>query len=375
VVKTQAVAGAENHLFKLLPGLAGRGWDVHLLSVLDRSQGLVAGHYSAALARLQASGVHVHWCSVLSKVDPTGGLQLARSMRAIRPDLAHTHLPYADLFGSLGARLARVPKVLSSRHHDYSMTAAEVGRYRRYYRFVNPLQHRVIAISHRIAQLCQVEERRAPESIDTVWYGCEEQLVDKAAARASLRGELGLPGDAPLLGTVGRLIALKGQQFALRAFADIASHVPEAAWLFVGTGPNRDALEHLAASLGVGARVRFLEHRTDVPQVMAALDVLVHPTTAEGFGLVLLEAMVQGTAIVATRVGSLPEIIVDGETGVLVPSRDSAALAQAVLGLLLDRGRLVGMGQAGRERYERCFKLDRMVDETIRVYRRVIDEP
>jgi glycosyltransferase involved in cell wall biosynthesis len=299
---------------------------------------------------------------------------LARALRAIRPDLVHTHLPYADLFGSLGARIARVPKVLSSRHHDYSMSPAEVGRYRRYYRFVNPLQDRVIAISHRIAHLCRVEERRDPASVDTVWYGCEDQIVDRAGARVALREELGLPLDAPVVGTVGRLIALKGQEFALQAFADIAARVPSAVWLLVGTGPDREPLERLAQSLGVGGRVRFLGHREDVPRIMAALDVLVHPTTAEGFGLVLLEAMVQGTPIVATRVGSLPEIIVDGGTGLLVPLRDPPALAQAVLTLLLDRDQLARLGQGGRERYEGCFRLERMIGETLDVYQRVIGE-
>jgi glycosyltransferase involved in cell wall biosynthesis len=374
VVKTQAVAGAENHLLKLLPGIAGRGWDVHLLNVCDRSQGAMTPAYGAALERLEASGVRVSRLGVGGKADPRGSLHLARALKAIGPDLVHTHLAYADLFGSIGARLARVPRVLSSRHHDYSTSPSETRRFRRYYRVVNPLQDRVIAISGRIAQLCRDEEHRDPGSIDTVWYGCEDQAVDRAEAREALRRELGLASDALLVGTIGRLIALKGQEFALRAFAGIAPRVPRATWLFAGSGPERDALERLAKSSGLGERVRFLGHREDVPRIMAALDVLVHPTTAEGFGLVLLEGMVQATPIVATRVGSLPEIVIDGETGLLVPPRDPTALGAALLALLEDRARLAAVGRAGRERYERCFRLERMIGETIDIYRRVLGD-
>jgi glycosyltransferase involved in cell wall biosynthesis len=371
IVKTQGIAGAENHLFKLLPALAVGGWGVHLVTICDRSKGKPTPGYEAALQRLRSQGVRVEQLMVRNKYDPAGSLRVARTLKTIRPDLVHTHLAYADLFGSFGARMAGRVTIVSSRHRDYSRSPAEIAHFRRYYRLANPLQDAVIAASHRIAELCRTEERRDPRTIHTVWYGCEDQAVGRQDARAHVRAELGLAPDTPLLGTVGRLIPLKGHTYALRAFATIAQHIPDAVWLVVGTGPEREGLETLARSLGVGAQVRFVGHRDDVPTIMAALDLLVHPTTAEGFGLVLLEAMVQGAPVVATRVGSLPEIVVDGESGLLVPPRDPQALTDAIHPLLLDRARRESLGRQGRARYEECFRLERMVQETLRVYQQV----
>jgi glycosyltransferase involved in cell wall biosynthesis len=373
LVKTQAIAGAENHLFKLLPALVRNGWDVHLINIYDRAKGEGAtAAYDVALERIRPQGVRIERVEVANKFDPLGSLRLARVIRRIRPSVVHTHLPYADLFGSIGARMAGVRIVLSSRHRDYSMSPQETRRFRRYYRFVNPLQDAVIAISHRIAALCRNEEHRDPRTIHTVWYGCEEQVVSRQEARAALRNELGVPAGALLLGTVGRLIPLKGHQYAIDALAMLRDVMPtDAVWVVVGAGPECQALQERAVALGIGDRVKFIGQRDDVPRIVAALDVLVHPTTAEGFGLVLLEAMIQSTPIVATEVGALPEIIIHGQSGVLVPPRNPSALADAIRRMLSDRGERERFGRAGRERYESCFRLERMVGETLDVYRRV----
>ncbi len=367
VIKTQAIAGAENHLFKLLPGVATGGWDVHFVTVFDRSGPPLSAEYERALRQLSDSGVEIAHLDVAGKADPSGTLKVADVLRRLRPDLVHTHLPYADLFGSMGARIARVSRVLSSRHHDYSMSADEVQKYRRYYRIVNPLQDAVLAISQRIAELCRVEERRDPGTIHTVWYGCEDQAVDRHAAREAICRELRLEPAARLVGTIGRLIPLKGHRYALEAFAGLRESCPDAVWLVVGDGPDRAGLEELAQA-ALGDRVRFLGQRADIPVLMAAFDLLVHPTTAEGFGLVLLEAMTQSTPIVATRVGALPEIVVDGITGMLVPPRNSAALAVAIRSALNASQHLREMGTAGRRRYEQLFTRERMIRETLDVY-------
>lgn len=374
LVKTQAIAGAENHLLKLLPALVSGGCDVHLIAIYDRSLGTASAQFETALQQLAARGVKLRRIAVASKWDPAGVISTARALRAIRPNLVHTHLPYADLFGSLGARIARSGRVLSSRHHDYSTSAAEIRKYRRYYRLVNPLQDAVIAISHRIAELCRTVEGRNSRTIHTVWYGCEEQAVDASRARVEIRAELGLAPGTPLLGTVGRLIDLKGHRYALEAFAQVRRSHPNVVWAIAGTGPEQQALEELAGSLGVGSSVRFLGQRSDVARLMASLDVMVHPTTAEGFGLVLLEAMIQSTPVVATRVGALAEIVVEGETGLLVPARDSAALGSAISTLLADSEGAAAMGRAGRKRYEDHFRLQQMIDGTFEVYRHVLGE-
>jgi glycosyltransferase involved in cell wall biosynthesis len=372
LVKTQAVAGAENHLFKLLPGLAASGCHVDLIVIRDRSKGAPTAAFEAALRQTALRGVSVHRLSVASKFDPAGTIAIARLLRRLRPQIVHTHLPYADLFGALGARLARGSLVVSSRHRDYSSSAAVARRFRWHYRLANPWHDVVIAISGRIAELCRTQEGREASTIRMVWYGCEEQAVDRREARAAINAELTLQGHELLLGTVGRLIPLKGHASAVDALATVVRVRPDTVWMIAGSGPEHQRLEAKVRALGLERHVRFLGDREDVARIMAAIDLLVHPTTAEGFGLVVLEAMVQGTPVVASRVGALPELVIDGETGLLVESSNAQALAEGILALGQDADRRHRLGRAARRRYEEHFRLERMVDETLQVYRSVM---
>jgi glycosyltransferase involved in cell wall biosynthesis len=373
VVKTQAIAGAENHLLKLLPGLAEGGWDVKFITIFDRSGPSVSPEYERAVRHLADSGVEVARLDVAGKADPSGSLKIADLLRGVRPDLVHTHLPYADLFGSTGARLAGIRRVVSSRHHDYSTSPADRRKYRRYYRIVNPLQDAVIAISRRIADLCRFDERRDPQTVHTVWYGCEDQAVDRSEASEIIRRELRLGPSVRVMGTIARLIPWKGHRYAIEALAGLRASGQDVVWLVIGEGPERPALEAHARAMRISDSVRFLGHRNDIPTIMASLDLLVHPTSGEGFGLVLLEAMTQATPIVATRVGALPEIVEDGVTGVLVPPRDAPALSASIERMLGDSAILRSMGDAGRQRFERLFTINRMVTETLEVYEKLLD--
>ena len=172
-------------------------------------------------------------------------------------------------------------------------------------------------------------------------------MVDRKQARAALRGELQLPPDALLVGMVCRLIEQKGVVYGLRAFARIAPQFPSAHLVIAGDGPRRAALESEAKTLGVADRVHFLGWRDDAPPVLAALDVLLMPSLWEGFGLVMLEAMAQTVPIIGSAVSAIPEVMVDGETGRLVPPRDVGALAQALGELLDDEAAAAAHGAAG----------------------------
>jgi glycosyltransferase involved in cell wall biosynthesis len=372
VVKSQNVAGAENHLFMLLRALAADGWDVHLLSLADRRHGPMGEAYRAGLDAARAAGVGVHLDEVAHKLDARAVGRIARHVRRVAPDLVHTHMPYADLFGSVAARLAGVRAVIGSRHHDCAFSRAEWLRFRAWYALVRPFQRAVIAISGRVAEQCREMEGWAGRDVHPVLYGCEDHAVDRAAARAALLAELGLPDDALLLGTVARLIPWKGHRHAVAAMARLAGPLPRARWLFAGDGPERAALERQVAVAGLAERVRFLGYRRDVAALMAAFDVLVHPTLGEGFGLIQLEAMLQGTPIVATRTGAIPEVVDDGRTGVLVPPGDPAALADALARLAADPELRRRLGVEGRRRYEREFTVERMARETGEVYARVL---
>lgn len=179
--------------------------------------------------------------------------------------------------------------------------------------------------------------------------------------RADVRRELGMAPDVPLTAIIARLDPVKGQEDTLRAFARIAPARPDARLLVVGSEspwhPSYGGmLQTLAEELGIGARVQFLGHRADVPRLLAALDVFMHPSRSEPFGLATAEACAAGLPIIAYAEGGTGEIVTDGETGLLAPAGDVEALAERLAALLDDPARARQMGQAGRRRMETKFQ-------------------
>ncbi len=366
IVGSQAVAGAENHLFTLLPGLAESGCAVRLLN-LERP-GDVQPLYLERLAEIERRGVEVIRARIGHRFDPRGAWRVAREVRQWRPTIVHTHMIVADLLGSYGAWLAGAPLRIASRHRDYGFSDLERGKFRRYYRVAGRAIHAHIAISEQVQRLILQEERLAPSAVFHVPYGIDDQRVGKEAATARIRAEWQVPAGVPLLGTVARLIDWKGHRYALDAARRLADEGVDFRWAFVGDGPLRADLNAEIAASGLAARVFITGFRSDIPDIMAGLDVLVHPTTGEGFGLITLEAMVQSTPLVVSRTGAMPEIVEEGISGWFFPNRDGAALASTLRVALASEAGRRAVGEAGRRRFETHFTARRMVDRTLDAY-------
>ncbi len=361
--KMTGAAGSEGHLLALLPGLRARGVDARLWVLVEPDRPL-----DEYLARAGALGVPAERLTIRRDLDLALLWNLARHLRRERPDILHTHLIHADLYGVLAARLARVPRVVSSRHND--------DRFRT--RLLVRLLNRAlwcgidagIAISGAIrAFSLRVEGARA-DRLHTVSYGLDPATVPaQPDARAALRAALGLPAEALLVGSVCRLVEQKGLVYGLRGFAAVAGEIPGAHYVIAGDGPLRSALEAEARALGVSERVHFLGWRDDAHAVFAALDVFLAPSLWEGFGLVFLEAMAHRLPVISTTVSAIPETVVDGETGWLVPPRDADALAGALRAALTDPVARRARGANGRARLEAEFTVEAMVERTLAVYR------
>jgi glycosyltransferase involved in cell wall biosynthesis len=179
------------------------------------------------------------------------------------------------------------------------------------------------------------------------------------------------PQDLTLVGFVGRLVRQKGVDLALQAFAEASPGHPHSRLVIVGDGPARGDLEALAGRLAPKASVIFAGWVEDASSVMPAFDMVVAPSRWEGFGLVVLEAMSHGLPVIATRAGSFPEIVIDGQTGLLVPSECPSALAKAMKELMIDPRRAASMGQKGQSRVVESFSVRKMVDATIRTYEEI----
>lgn len=362
VIKVTGIAGAENHLLTLLPGLREQGFDARLLMLIEPDKPMV-DYVMAAESR----GIPVQTVVIRRDLDFRVFSRLRSLMRQAAPRIVHTHLQHADLYGITAAKLARVPVVITSRHNENDF------RRRPHLRLLNRQLWRMatggIAISESVRRFAIRVEGAADYKVHTVHYGLvfdPQRIAQRPAQRDEKRREIGLQPDAVVIGMACRLVEQKGVSYALRAFRQIAERFPAAQMVIAGDGPLRSRLETEAHP--VRERVHFLGWRDDVAQLMPAFDVFLMPSLWEGFGLAALEAMAQRVPVIASAVSSLPEIVISGETGLLVPARDVHALADALATLLDDRALRQHMGLLAEDRAETHFSAARMIEQTAKVY-------
>lgn len=186
--------------------------------------------------------------------------------------------------------------------------------------------------------------------------------------------EFGLPEDVTAIGVIAQLINRKGHRYLLNAAPTLFRRHPNCRILFFGKGPLELSLQRRCTDLGISDRVIFAGFRDDLSRILPCLDLVVHPATKEGLGVALLQASAAGVPIAASRVGGIPDIIVDGETGMLFPPGDSMTLLDAVTRLIGDPDAARAMGHRARERVSQRFSIDRMVAGNLAIYRQLICE-
>ncbi|HEY3196766.1 MAG TPA: glycosyltransferase family 4 protein [Nitrospirales bacterium] len=234
----------------------------------------------------------------------------------------------------------------------------------------------LLAVSRRI-QDALISGGISVERVKTVYSGLELRRAAAESTTLAVRARFGIPADAPLLGTVGSLFSRKGYEVMLTALPSILSAFPAAHYLVIGTGEadHERKLRARVAALGLEDRVHFAGFQAAVDDFLAAFTVYVHPALMEGFGIAVLEAMAMERPVVATLTGGLPEIVNNGETGLLVPSGDAPALAEAVIALLRDPARAGAMGKAGRARVGSLFSHSSMIQQLKAAYDFALQRP
>lgn len=333
VHRMRGIGGSERHLLALLPALRALGADVRFAG-LDDLDGWDPQPFYDELDRAGVPYVRLR-----------SPLRLRGALRGA--ELVHTHLVHADVLGALAAGRARV---VSTKHNDDPFRA---GPFRLVERMLARRAERVVCITEALRRFNRERVGLPARKLVVVHYGLDEP------PRAWGETRVELP-DGPIVAAVARLVPQKGIDVAVRALAGV-----DATLVVLGDGPERERLEALARE--VGTRLLLPGRVGDVAAVLRGADVLVHPARWEGFGLALLEAMLCGLPVVATRVSSIPEIVADGETGLLVPPDDPEVLRAALRRALADPG---GMGEAGRRRAREEFSVERMARRTLAVYER-----
>jgi glycosyltransferase involved in cell wall biosynthesis len=306
-------------------------------------------------------GIPVHSCDKRGGLDLRAMLRARRFLREHATEVLHTHNAMSHYYAVLASRGLRLRRVVSTRHGMGTTRAmaqrtsrARAGRNGR----LEWLYGKSMAFTHTVAAVCETARREFAQRPDlpsqkivAVPNGIQVDRFDPASAhsRQQLQTALGVSAQTRLVGLVGRLTWAKDHATLIRAFGLVQAQLPDSALVLVGDGPLQPTLAALAAAEGVAARVFFLGDRNDVGAVLRGLDLFAMSSVTEGYSVALLEACATGLPIVATDVGGNAEIVHHGSNGLLVPARDPAALAAAMLEVLQDTARGQALGREGRE--------------------------
>lgn len=347
-----------------------RGWRGGERQTLWLAQGLArAGHRSLLVARpgqplaerAAEAGLEVIPCTPGSEIDIAAARWIRRAILANEVDIVHAHTAHAVALAAMASRRTPARMVLT-RRATFRLRANPFTRWK--YRRAAAM----IAISERVkAQLVAAGTSEA--AIEVIPSGVPMDRVTMPASRA----ELGVPAGAPLVAMVGALTREKDPLTFVRAVAAARERLTELRALVVGDGALRGDVEAEVARLGLGDALRLTGHRTDADSIIAAADLLALSSVEEGLGSVLLDAMALGKPVVATEAGGIPEIVVQEETGLLVPVGDAPALGEAIARVLGD-GALAARLAAGALARAPRYSMDDVVTRTAALYERVVSE-
>ncbi len=315
---------------------------------------------------LRKQGFQVIRLNVRSPFVLLGLIRLFRYVRREKIDLVHTHLFKSDFIGGLTARLAGAPRWISTKHDEGTWMNPLVQFLDR------KLSAQIDAIIVDSNAVKKAAERRGlPAKKMTVIHPSTIDLAKLSAQKINLEAikqELSLHRFQNFVGIIGRLHPVKGHEFFLAAAQKVHRELSDTLFLIVGHGPLRSYLERQVEKLGLREYVLFIDYRENLFEILTVLDVVVLTSLSEGFPMVVLEAMAISKPIIATRVGGISEVLVDGEMGLLVSPRDVEALAEGILKLLKNPQAAYAMGRHGKERLAAGFTVQHMVQGIETVY-------
>ncbi len=330
------------------------------------------------------SGVKVHFCdNLVREINPLKDLrallELAGFLRSRHYDIIHTHTSKAGFIGRLAARMARMPSVIYAPHGNV------------FSGYFSSLKTNIFILLERLAArycdyIVTLTEKGIQDFLDhgigvadqyvSIYLGIDESFMEPPSiAPDSKKKELGISTGGPIIAAIGRLEPIKGHRDLLNALPMIKETFPEIKALIVGDGRLRSELEGLIKELDLSDTVRITGWRHDVKEILSIIDLLVHPSHNEGLGLALLEAMAQGKPVVATKVGGVPEVVIDGKTGFLCSAEDPMGLAHVVSSLLKDPEKSTSMGVAGLQAVKDKFLFSQTVIRFESLYRELHERP
>jgi glycosyltransferase involved in cell wall biosynthesis len=365
ISSAQSLGGGERHLADLANGLVNRGHDVYVA---------VRPHSPLPHELQNVPEENVVTLALRNSLDAKSARDLSRLVRRNQIQIVHAHMARDYPLAAYAARMNTGAKLIITRHVLFPLN--------RLHRVTLSKAARIIAVSQAVASQLQADAVAPPERVSVVLNGIDVARFQAARQNFNRRQFLNrweLPEDSLLVGTVGELTPLKGQEEFLRAAVQLLEESPTAYFIIAGIDHSRGKehrarIQRLIKELDLAERVRLVGWLEDLAQLYCALDVFVSSSHTESFGLALAEAMATGTPAVATETEGARELIQSGGTGLLVPIGDVDKLAEAVLQLLKDREWRVRLGTEAQKDASARFSIERMIDETEEIYRAEIQE-
>jgi glycosyltransferase involved in cell wall biosynthesis len=353
---SDGMGGQEKRALSEMIGMRARGHTVYL-----------ATRPSCAIGRLaEQAGIRVEYFPFSGKFHLPSILGLRKLIVERNIDIVNTHSGIDSWVGGIAARLAGTPLV-RTRHLNLPL-------HRNWTNFVHYLPARVVTCGEAM-RLKLIEEHGFPQrQVVSIPTGIDFAIFQPQHERQHVRNALGIPRDAWVVLMVAVIRGVKRHAIAIRAFAEFVRGEPDAILLLCGDGPMREETENLCRELGAEHLIRFLGHRDDVPDIMAASNVLLLTSRSEGVPQAVSQAMGIGLPVVATSVGGVPELVHDQETGLLVPPEDPAAIVAALRHLKSSPDLVARFGQRGRQFATERLSLEAMLDATERLYSQVVAE-
>jgi len=330
----------------------------------------LVAHPNGELRRRAQEGLDLVPLAPRMEMDLGSAWKLSRIVKQLRPQIVHAHDPHGVALAALALSMSTLPMkppLVAARRVDFHLKGNALSRWK--YRQVDCF----ICASEAIRRIL-VSDGIPEEKTVTVHEGIDLGHV-QAAPPANPHQEFWLPHHAPIVGNVAALVPHKGQRYLIDAAALVVREVPDARFLIAGEGELRPMLERQIKDHRLEKHVLLAGFRPDVLSLLKSFDVFVLSSTTEGLGTSLLDAMACSKPIVATTAGGIPEIVEDKVTGLLVPPRDPESLAQAIVRVLKDPQLRQRYGAAGLARVQERYSADRMVQQTLEVYRRVAQSP
>lgn len=362
VINTLSAGGAELHLLTLCRHLKRHGAEIVVACLKENIKGsrsLRTDFETEGFKIVDFEADGRYSCRFLKPL-----IDLVRSER---PDIVHTHLPRADFAFAL-ARVFNPSVLWVCSIHDIHSESWSARWALPLFNLIWRRPDAVIAISHAVKNWLVTEHRLSPEKVRVVHYGLDAERF--AHPNFGYRERWGMNGE-PVAGSIGRLEPRKGHACLIQGMSEVCRRAPGSTLLIAGadTWDYGKELERLIDDLGLQRQVRLVGFQSDVASFLGALDVFAFASRAEGFGQVVIEAMAAGKPVVTSKVPPITEIVVDGETGLLVEPDNPGAFAEAIAWLFTHPEEARNMGRRGQERVHSCFSADRMAEETLSVYR------